>query len=92
MTLDQLAEKIGGNLWVKGSLKRIYLDRGFTTRKMTTKTFIFQDEHGNFRVSCRVDCPYQPVQWEQSQEEQIKKSVYAEIEEILNDTVGQDTV
>lgn len=86
-TLEQLAEKLNGNLWIKGDMKRIYLDRGYNTKKMSTKTFVFQDESGDFKVSCRVDCPAQPWQWCKSQEDEIKESVYEQIEEALSETV-----
>lgn len=80
-TLKQLAEVLDGNYWEKGNLKRVYLDRGYNTKKMSTKTFVFQDENGEFKVSCKVDCPSQPWEWCNSQEEQIKKSVQREIED-----------
>lgn len=86
ISLEQLAEKLGGNLWVKGDLKRIYLDEGHNTKKMSTKTFVWQDEDGQFKVSCKVECPSQPWQWCKSQEDDIKKSVYRQIESELSDT------
>lgn len=33
ISIETLAEKINGKLWVKGDLKRIYLDCGFETLK-----------------------------------------------------------
>lgn len=83
-TLKQLAEILNGNYWEKGNLKRVYLDKGHNTRKMSTKTFVFQDENGEFKVSCKVDCPSQHPQWCKSQEEEIKKSVYKEIANALS--------
>ena len=85
MTIEQLAEKIGGNLWTKGSLKRIYLDRGYNTKKMQTKTFIWQNEDGEFLVSCRIECPSQPYEWINSQQEIVKESVYEDLEKILSE-------
>lgn len=85
MTIEQLAEKIGGNLWTKGSLKRIYLDRGYNTKKMQTKTFIWQNEDGEFLVSCRIECPSQPYEWINSQQEKVKESVYEDLEKILSE-------
>lgn len=83
VTLEQLAERFNQTVWVKGDLKRIYLpDEGYNTKKMSTKTFIFEKD-GEFIVSCRVECPNQPYQWIQSQEEEVKESVYAEIEDYI---------
>lgn len=87
ITLEQLAEELKGNLWVKGDLKRIYLDKGWNTKKMSTKTFVWQDENGDFKVSCRIECPSQGYQWIKSQEDKVKESVYEHISEILAETV-----
>ena len=35
VTIETLAEKLEGKLWVKGDLKRIYLDSGYNTKKMS---------------------------------------------------------
>lgn len=84
ITLEQLAEKLGQTVWTKGDLKRIYLNNaGFNTKKMSTKTFIFQTEDGEFKVSCRIECPSQAYQWIQSQEEEVKGSIYNDIERAL---------
>lgn len=85
MTIEQLAEKIGGNLWVKENLKRIYLNRGYNTKKMQTKTFIWQNEDGRFLVSCRIECFSQPYEWISSQQEKVKESVYEDLEKILSE-------
>lgn len=87
LTLEQLAEKLNGNLWEKGNLKRVYLDRGYNTKKMSTTTFVWQDENGIFRVSCKVDCPSQGWNWIKSQEDKVKESVYEDIEQILSEEV-----
>lgn len=81
--LQQLAEKLGGNYWEKGSLKRIYIDRGYNTKKMSTKTFIWQDENGDLKVSCRIECSSQPYEWIKSQEDEVKNSVYDEIDRAM---------
>jgi hypothetical protein len=84
ITIETLAEKLGQTVWTKGDLKRIYLnDAGFNTKKMSTKTFIFQTEDGEFKVSCRIECPSQPYQWIQSQEEEVKEGIYNDIERAL---------
>jgi hypothetical protein len=50
---------------------------------MRTKTFVWQDGNGEFIVSCKIDCPSQPYQWIQSQEEEVKENVYEKIDEII---------
>jgi hypothetical protein len=83
-TIEQLAEKLGKTVWVKGDLKRIYLnDAGYNTKKMSTKTFIWQDENGEFKVSCRIDCPSQHPSWIDSQEQEVKDGIYTEIDNAL---------
>jgi hypothetical protein len=89
LTLEQLSETIAGKLWIKGDMKRIYLDRGFNTKKMSTKAFIFEKE-GEFLVSCRIECPSQDYNWISSQEKQVRESILSEIEEILNPTENSD--
>ena len=85
VTLEELAEKLNGNLWVKGDMKRIYLDKGHNTKKMSTKTFVWQDENGNFKVSCRIECPSQSYQWIKSQENEVKELVHSQIDEIVEE-------
>ena len=83
ITLEQLAEKLNKSVWEKGDLKRIYLnDAGYNTKKMSTKTFIYEKD-GEFVVSCRIDCPSQPYQWISSQEEEVKGSIYEDIEKAI---------
>jgi hypothetical protein len=83
VTLEQLAERFNQTVWVKGDLKRIYLnDEGYNTKKMSTKTFIFEKD-GEFIVSCRIECPSQPYKWIQSQEEEVKEEVKSKIEDYI---------
>lgn len=79
ITLETLSEKLGGKLWVKGELKRIYLDCGYNTKKMSTKTYVYQREDGSFAVKCYIDCPSQNSQWIYSQQEKIVSSVEGRI-------------
>lgn len=80
VTIEKLAEKFNASVWSKCDLKRIYLnDKGYNTKKMSTKTFIFEKD-GEFIVSCRIECPSQHYQWIQSQEEKVKEGVYSRIE------------
>lgn len=80
VSIEQLAERINGKIWVKGDVKRIYIDAGHNTKKMTTKTYVFQREDGKFGVSCYIDCPSQPFQWIESQKEEVIESVMVSIE------------
>ena len=83
VTIEQLAERFNQTVWVKGDLKRIYLnDEGYNTKKMSTKTFIFEKD-GEFIVSCRIECPSQSYQWIQSQEKEVKESVSSRIEDFI---------
>lgn len=83
ITIEQLAEKLNGNLWIKGDMKRIYLDEGYNTKKMSTKTYIYQKSDGTFGVSCGIDCPSQHDNWISSQEDEIIASVERRIENIF---------
>lgn len=85
LTLEQLAEKLNGNIWEKGDKKRIYLNRGFNTKKMSTKTYIELSPSGMFDVKCFIDCPSQPYSWIESQQEEIIENVENEIKEELVD-------
>lgn len=85
MSIYELAEKMNANVWEKGNLKRIYLnDEGYNTKKMSTKTFVWQDEAGDFKVSVRIECPSQPFQWIKSQEQEVREWVEERIDRILN--------
>lgn len=81
-TIEQLAELLGGKLWTKGDLKRIYLDRGHNTKKMSTKTYVYE-YNGEFKVKCVIDCPSQHGAWIESQEKEVVDSVLGHIEQVL---------
>lgn len=83
ITLQELATKIEGNYWEKGDLKRVYLERGHNTKKMSTKTYVTVDPNGGFKVVCKVDCPSQPWQWCQSQENEVIESVLTQIDQVI---------
>lgn len=84
ISIEILAEKLGGKLWTKGDLKRIYLDRGYNTKKMTTKTYVFEKE-GKFIVKCDIDCPSQNDGWIYSQQEIIVTGLNEKIAEIIEE-------
>ena len=87
LSLEQLAVELDGNLWEKGELKRVYLDKGYNTKKMTTKTFVFQNEDGTFGVSVYIDCPSQDYRWIESQKNEIIKEVQDEINFLIQEEV-----
>lgn len=82
ISLEQLAEKLNGKLWVKGDLKRIYLDEGYNTKKMSTKTYV-EERNGDFVVKCFIDCPSQSYNWIESQQEEVIESVETKINNII---------
>lgn len=47
----ELAERLGRKVWETNGLKRIYINDGYNTEKMSTTTFIWQDESGEFNPS-----------------------------------------
>lgn len=81
-TLEKLSEKLNGKYWEKGGLKRVYLTRGYNTKKMSTKVYV---EQINFEyvVKCFVECPSQDMNWCKSQADIVIKSVQKEIKEAL---------
>jgi hypothetical protein len=85
ISIEILAEKLGGNLWVKGDMKRIYLDEGYNTKKMSTKTYVWQKQDGTYGVKCAIDCPGQAANWIDSQEQSIIDSVTERINEIIEE-------
>jgi hypothetical protein len=87
ITIEDLAVKLNGNMWTKGDLKRIYLDRGYNTKKMSTKTYVEETSKGNFNVKCFVECPSQDYNWCKSQANQVIERLESEIEEILNPSI-----
>lgn len=82
ISIEQLAELLGGKIWVKGDLKRIYLYRGYNTKKMSTKTYVYE-YNGDFRVSCVIECNSQPQAWIKSQEKEVIDSVSEQIEQVI---------
>lgn len=83
ISFEQLAEKLNGKLWTKGDMKRIYLDEGYNTKKMSTKTYVYERQDGSWGVSCRIECPSQNDNWITSQEDKVIEGVEKEIENII---------
>lgn len=82
ISFEQLAEKLNGKIWTKGDLKRIYLDAGYNTKKMSTKTYV-EESNGQYVVKCFIECPSQGWNWIKSQQDEVIKSVENQITEIL---------
>ena len=86
ITLEQLAEKLNGKVWIKGDMKRIYLnDAGYNTKKMSTKAFVYEKQDGTYGVSCKIECPSQDPAWIYSQEQEVINSIQSQLDSILND-------
>lgn len=83
--IELLAEKLGGNLWVKGDLKRIYLDEGYNTKKMSTKTYVYQIADQTYKVKCNIDCPGQNDNWIISQQQEVENYVSERIAAIIEE-------
>lgn len=81
----ELAERLGRKVWEKNGLKRIYINDGYNTEKMSTTTFIWQDESGEFKVNCYIECPSQPWNWIKSQKEIVISNVEEEVRHALVD-------
>lgn len=81
-TIEQLAEKLNKTVWVKGDLKRIYMDSGYNTKKMKTTTYI-EVRNGEFAVRCFIDCHSQSQNWIESQQNEVIESIEKEIQEAL---------
>lgn len=87
-SLQQLADKLGKTVWTKGDMQRIYMNEaGWNTKKMSTKTYIYQRENGSFGVSCFIECPSQPFAWIKSQQEEVIASIESMIEKAFSETV-----
>jgi len=87
LTLQQIAEKLDANYWEAGNKKRVYLRKGYNTKKMTTKTYIYEKEDGTFGISVYIDCPSQDYNWIKSQKEKIEKEVEQELGLLVQEEV-----
>lgn len=83
ITLQQLADMIGGNYWAKNSMERVYVDAGYNTKKMSTKTYVYLNGDGTFGVSCYIECPSQPMAWIKAQQEEVIQTVKENIERAI---------
>ena len=69
----------------KNGLKRIYINDEYNTEKISTTTFIWHDESGEFKVNCYIECPSQPWNWIKSQKEIVISNVEEEVRHALVD-------
>lgn len=82
ITLQELATKLNGKFWSKDGKERVYLDRGYNTKKMSTKTYV-EVRNDEFSVRCFIDCPSQNNNWIDSQKQEVIDSVNDQIEQII---------
>ena len=83
-TLQELSEKLNGKLWSKNGLERLYVNKGYNTKKMKTTTYVeIKDEE--FVVKCYVECESQPFEWCKSQAQIVKENLEEDIAEILKE-------
>lgn len=85
ISIEKLATELNGKIWTKGNITRIYLDKGYNTKKMSTNCYVYQKEDLTYGVVCRIECPSQNATWIRSQEQQVVESVMEQINEILNE-------
>lgn len=85
ITIQELASRLGGKAWEKGDLRRVYLEKGHNTKKMSTKCYVYES-NGAWRVSVNIDCPSQPAQWIDSQEEELRDRIEDELRIALAET------
>ncbi len=82
ISLQELGIKLNGKFWSKEGKERIYLDRGYNTKKMSTKTYV-EIKNDEFVVRCFIDCPSQNDNWIESQQFDVIENVEIEIKEII---------
>ena len=85
LSIQELHTHLGGKLWEKGTMSRIYLNRGYNTKKMSTKTYVYKTDAGDFRVVCSIDCASQHDNWIAKEEEAIIESLNESIAAIIDE-------
>lgn len=91
VTLESLASKFNGaKIWEKGDIKRLYINAGYNTKKMTTKAYIYQDADGNFKISVYVECPNQNFTWIKGEQQRVISQIQQELDEILAEQKNED--
>jgi hypothetical protein len=85
ISIETLAEKINGKLWSKDNLQRIYVDRGYNTKKMSTKTYVHQLQDGSFAVVCDIYCPGQSKAWVEAQQQIVINNLLEDINDLIDE-------
>ncbi len=88
-TIEQLATALGKKVWSKNGSNRIYIDAGYNTKKMKTTAYIYEVD-GEFKVSCFIDCPSQPMAWINSQKQDVIDSIESQIEEATSKALNPE--
>ncbi|MAX80350.1 MAG: hypothetical protein CL843_09260 [Crocinitomicaceae bacterium] len=79
LSIQELADKMGGKYWEKYGKKRVYLEKGFNTKKMSTNTYI-EEVNGQYVVKCFIECENQPYEFIKSQQEIVIQGVEEDLE------------
>lgn len=87
-----IASELGGKIWSKNGVTRIYIDRGFNTKKMSTSSYLEILGNSEIKVSVFIECPNQPFAWIKKQEEEVINNVVEDIERIIEDNGGAEVV
>jgi hypothetical protein len=90
ISIEKLSDALGGKIWAKDNMKRIYINRGYNTKKMSTKTYVYQLDNGSFSVNCYINCQSQTFAWVKSQQQEIVNNVMQEIKAIINPTIDEN--
>jgi hypothetical protein len=85
LSIHELNAHLNGKIWEKGTMCRIYLNRGYNTKKMSTKTYVYKDDAGHYHTSCTIDCPSQHDNWIEAEEKKIIESLNSRIVDIIEE-------
>ena len=80
ITIEKVAEFLGGNVWKKGEIERVYLNRGYNTKKMKTISYAFV-ANGEVKISVFIECFSQPISWCMKEAENLKNNILEELED-----------
>ena len=72
-------QKLGGKIWSKNGITRLYVNAGYNTKKMKTTLYI-AEVAGGIKISCVVECPTQNSTWIAAEEKAVINSVISDIE------------
>jgi hypothetical protein len=72
-------------------MKRVYLDLGYTTKKMKTTTYVYEKREGEVGISCYIECSSQPMSWIRSQQDEVVDIVVKKIKNLENPEEDEDS-